>query len=326
MEAIPTLAQGSGMGLHGAKDIERRFDFYIDKLVGVIGHADRAGPLRDYCMGLVMPGERKSVEPMAAITAPGRTAAQHQSLLHFVGQGAWSDEEVLAEVREMVLPRIERYGPIEAWIIDDTSFPKQGRHSVGVSHQYCGQLGKQDNCQVAVSLSLANHDASLPVAYRLYLPEDWAADLERRYKAKVPQTIAFHTKPQIALAQIKAARAAGLPEGVVLMDAGYGNDTELRTQLTALGLRYVAGIGPKTSVWPPGTGPLPAPPGKGLGRPPTLLRRDEQHQPIAVKALALSLPREAWQTITWREGTADWLSSRFARQRVRPAHRDTKLS
>ena len=263
---------------------------------------------------------------MAAVAAPAQVAAKHQSLLHFVGNAPWSDAAMLAKVGELVLPAITRSGPIEAWIIDDTGFPKKGRHSVGVTRQYCGQLGKQDNCQVAVSLSLANHDASLPVAYRLYLPEDWAADLERRHKAKVPQTIAFHTKPQIALAQIKAARAAGLPEGVVLMDAGYGNDTELRTQLTALGLRYVAGIGPKTSVWPPGTGPLPAPPGKGLGRPPTLLRRDEQHQPIAVKALALSLPREAWQTITWREGTAVWLSSRFARQRVRPAHRDTKLS
>lgn len=273
-----------------------------------------------------MPIERKSVEPMAAVAAPAQVAAKHQSLLHFVGNAPWSDAAMLAKVGELVLPAITRRGPIEAWIIDDTGFPKKGRHSVGVTRQYCGQLGKQDNCQVAVSLSLANHDASLPVAYRLYLPEDWAADLERRHKAKVPQTIAFHTKPQIALAQIKAARAAGLPEGVVLMDAGYGNDTELRTQLTALGLRYVAGIGPKTSVWPPGTGPLPAPPGKGLGRPPTLLRRDAQHQPIAVKALALSLPREAWQTITWREGTADWLSSRFARQRVRPAHRDTKLS
>jgi SRSO17 transposase len=273
-----------------------------------------------------MPIERKSVEPMAAVAAPAQVAAKHQSLLHFVGNAPWSDAAMLAKVGELVLPAITRRGPIEAWIIDDTGFPKKGRHSVGVTRQYCGQLGKQDNCQVAVRLSLANHDASLPVAYRLYLPEDWAADLERRHKAKVPQTIAFHTKPQIALAQIKAARAAGLPEGVVLMDAGYGNDTELRTQLTALGLRYVAGIGPKTSVWPPGTGPLPAPPGKGLGRPPTLLRRDEQHQPIAVKALALSLPREAWQTITWREGTADWLSSRFARQRVRPAHRDTKLS
>jgi SRSO17 transposase len=305
---------------------EARFAAYVEALGTVLGHADRQQPMHDYCLGLLMPIERKSVEPMAAVAAPAQVAAKHQSLIHFVGNAPWSDAAMLAKVGELVLPAITRGGPIEAWIIDDTGFPKKGRHSVGVTRQYCGQLGKQDNCQVAVSLSLANHDASLPVAYRLYLPEDWAADLERRHKAKVPQTIAFHTKPQIALAQIKAARAAGLPEGVVLMDAGYGNDTELRTQLTALGLRYVAGIGPKTSVWPPGTGPLPAPPGKGLGRPPTLLRRDEQHQPIAVKALALSLPREAWQTITWREGTADWLSSRFARQRVRPAHRDTKLS
>src|ERR1700720_2914160 len=138
------------MGLAGAKDIELRFAGYVEGLVSVIGHADRAGPLRDYCTGLVMPCERKSVEPMAAITAPERTAAQHQSLLHFVGQGGWSDAQVLGKVREMVLPRIERYGPIEAWIIDDTSFPKQGRHSVGVAHQYCGQLGKQANCQVAL--------------------------------------------------------------------------------------------------------------------------------------------------------------------------------
>src|SRR5208337_4908862 len=165
-------------------------------LTSVIGHADRAKPLRDYCIGLMMPGERKSVEPMAAITAPERTAAQHQSLLHFVGQGAWSDEEVLAKVREMVLPGIEGHGPIEAWIIDDTSFPKQGRHSVGVSHQYCGQLGKQANCQVAVSLSLANHGASLPVAYRLYLPKDWAEDDRRRRKAGVPEAVSFKTKPE----------------------------------------------------------------------------------------------------------------------------------
>ena len=273
-----------------------------------------------------MPTARKSVEPMAAVTAPAQVAAKHQSLLHFVGNAPWSDTAMLAKVGELVLPAITRSGPIEAWIIDDTGFPKKGRHSVGVTRQYCGQLGKQDNCQVAVSLSLANHDASLPIAYRLYLPEDWANDPVRRHKAKVPETIAFQTKPQIALEQIKAARAAGLPEGVVLMDAGYGNDTELRTAITALGLRYVAGIGPNTSVWPPGTGPLPAPPGKGMGRPPKLLRRDEQHQPVSVKALALSLPAEAWQTITWREGTAEWLSSRLARQRVRPAHRDTELS
>ena len=159
---------------------EARFSAYVEGLAGVIGHADRAKPLHDYCRGLMLPGERKSVEPMAAVTAPERTAAQHQSLLHFVGEGGWSDEAVLTKVREMVLPELERHGPIEAWIIDDTGFPKKGRHSVGVARQYCGQLGKQDNCQVAVSLSIANHSASLPIAYRLYLPEEWACDRERR--------------------------------------------------------------------------------------------------------------------------------------------------
>src|SRR5207302_11271100 len=118
-----------------------------------------------------MPCERKSVEPLAAITAPERTAAQHQSLLHFVGEAPWSDEAVLAKVREMVLPAMERHGPIEAWIIDDTGFPKKGRHSVGVARQYCGQLGKQDNCQAAVSGSSGNRQASVRVRYRLYLPE-----------------------------------------------------------------------------------------------------------------------------------------------------------
>src|SRR2546430_1816322 len=244
------------MDLRAVGDSESRFSAYVEGLVSVIGHADRASPLRDYCLGLMMPCERKSVEPMAAVTAPGRTAAQHQSLLHFVGNAAWSDEKVLAKTRDMVLPAIERQGPIEAWIIDDTGFPKKGEHSVGVTRQYCGQLGKQDNCQVAVSLSLANHHASLPIAYRLYLPEDWAKDQTRRDKAKVPETIGFQTKPEIAFEQIKAARAARLPEGVGLMDAGYGNDTGLRTDITSLGLRYVAGIGPNNSVWPPGEDPL----------------------------------------------------------------------
>jgi len=305
---------------------EARFAAYVEALGQVLGHADRQEPMRDYCLGLLMPIARKSVEPLAAVTAPATVAAKHQSLLHFVGNAAWSDAAMLGKVSELVLPAIERSGPIEAWIIDDTGFPKKGQHSVGVTRQYCGQLGKQDNCQVAVTLSLANHDASLPVAYRLYLPEDWAQDQARRDKAKIPQTIAFQTKPEIALGQIKMARAAGLPEGVVLMDAGYGNDTGLRAEITALGLRYVAGIGPNTSVWPPGAAPLPPQRRPGSGRPPKLLRRDEEHQPLSVKALALSLPTAAWQTITWREGSADWLTSRFARQRVRPAHRDTKLT
>ncbi len=164
---------------------EARFASYVAGLGSVLGHAERTRPLRDYCTGLMLPGERKSVEPMAARTAPARTAAQHLSLLHFVANAAWSDEDVLAKVREMVLPVLEaekKLRPIEAWIIDDTSFPKQGKHSVGVHHQYCGQLGKQANCQVAVSLSIANHSASLPVAYRLYLPQDWTKDRARRKK------------------------------------------------------------------------------------------------------------------------------------------------
>ena len=252
---------------------------------------------------------------MAAKTAPGATAAQHQSLLHFVGNSEWSDEKVLGKVREMVLPAIERHGPIEAWIIDDTSFPKQGQHSVGVHHQYCGQLGKQANCQVAVSLSVANHHASLPVAYRLYLPQEWAGDAARRKKARVPDAVGFKTKPQIALAQIHWACQAGLPRGVVLMDSGYGHDAQLRTAVTQLGLSYVAGVQSNCRVWPPGTGP------RGRGKPLNNSGRRDEPDLISVKKLTLALPKHAWRTIRWREGSADWLSSRFARVRVRAAHR-----
>src|ERR1700756_4449360 len=190
------------MDLRTSGGSESRFSAFVEGLVSVIGHADRARPLFDYCIGLIMPGERKSVEPMAAVTAPDRTAAQHQSLLHFVGQSPWSDEGVLAKVGEMVLPAIERHGPIEAWIIDDTGFPKKGSRSVGVARQYCGQLGKQDNCQVAVSLSVSTWSSSLTIAWRLYLPEGWSSDAERRSKAGVPEEVEFQTKPQIALEQI----------------------------------------------------------------------------------------------------------------------------
>ena len=310
-----------------AGDSESRFAGYVEALVSVVGHAARAQPLRDYCVGLMMPCERKSVEPMAAVTAPARVSAQHQSLLHFVGQGLWSDDKVLGKVREMVLPEIEQRGPIEAWIIDDTGFPKQGRHSVGVARQYCGQLGKQDNCQVAVSLSIANHHASLPVAYRLYLPKDWAADQERRRKVGVPEEIVFKTKPEIALEQLRWACEAGLPRGVVLLDASYGNNCELRTGMTALALIYAAGIMANTNVWAPGTKPLPSKLRAGNGRPPSRVRRDDvKHRPIAVKELALGLPKHAWRTIKWREGTAERLSSRFARVRVRVAHGHPRLA
>ena len=298
----------------GSGASERRFAAFVRGLASVIGHADRAGPLRDYCMGLMLPGERKSVEPIAARTAPARTAAQHQSLLHFVGIAPWSDEKVLSKVRELVLPAIEKQGPIEAWIIDDTAFPKQGKHSVGVHHQYCGQLGKQANCQVAVSLSIANHSASLPVAYRLYLPKAWTEDGARRDKAGVPLDIDFKTKPEIALEQIRWACEAGLPRGVALMDVAYGNDSRLRAGMTALGLSYVAGVQPNTLMWPSGTGP------KRRGKPLNNTGRRDEPDLISAKEMALGLPKRAWRTIRWREGSADWLSSRFARVRVGVGH------
>jgi len=304
---------------------EARFSAYVEALAGVIGHTNRVGPLTDYCIGLILPGERKSVEPMAAVIAPTRASAEHQSLLHFVGQSRWSDEAVLAKVRELVLPAIESSGPIEAWIVDDTGFPKKGVHSVGVARQYCGRLGKQDNCQVAVSLSVANHTASLPIAYQLYLPEEWAGATARRAQAHVPETITFQTKPEIALKQIKTALEAGIPAGVALADAGYGVDAKFRSGLTALGLAYVVGVQSTLSVWPPGMEPLPPPPWAARGRTPTRLRRDSEHQPVSAKQLSMNLPSDAWREVTWREGTNDPLSSRFAAVRIRPASRDWLL-
>ena len=271
-----------------------------------------------------MPGERKSVEPMAAIVAPARVSAKHQSLLHLVGQAPWSDEAVLQKIRELVLPGIERQGRIEAWIVDDTGFTKKGTHSVGVARQYCGRLGKQDNCQVAVTLSIANHSASLPIAYRLYLPETWANDAARRKKTHVPKDIRFKTKPQIALDQIRAAHAEGVAPGIVLADAGYGANSDFRAGVSALNLPYVVGIQSTPSVWPPGQAPLPPKPWSGRGRRPCNVQRDDEHKPVSVKDLALSLGKKAWGSVTWREGSNAPLASRFATVRVHLAARDYK--
>jgi SRSO17 transposase len=308
------------------EESEAHFESYIQNLVKVLGHKDREQPFRDYSMGLLLDIDRKSVEPMAAATAPAETSPKHQSLLHFVANSQWSDSAVLTEVRNSALPAIEKQGPIEAWIIDDTGYPKKGKHSVGVARQYCGQLGKQDNCQNAVSVSIANHHASIPIAYRLYLPEEWANDEARRKKAGVPTDVTFKTKPQIAFDLIEQALKDGVPRGLVLGDAGYGVDTKFRDAITELELLYVMGIGPGSSVWAPGTEPLPPMKWTGKGRQPTRLRRDEEHQPVTVKALALSLKESDWHTIAWREGTNDLLESRFARLRVRPAHRDYRLT
>jgi len=246
----------------------------------------------------------------------------HQSLHHLVADAPWNDEEMLAEVRRSVLPTMQKHGPVVAWIVDDTGFPKQGKHSVGVARQYCGQIGKPDNCQAAVSLSVST---SLPIAWRLYLPEVWCQDAERRQQAGVPEGIEFQTKPEIALQQIRKAVEPEIDIGVVLADAGYGNGTPFRTALTQLGLSYMVGIESSTTVWEPGQQPLPAPPRKpGRGAAPKRLQRSAHHQPISVKQLAFGLPPAARKEISWRPGSRETLRSRFAAVRVGPAHRDEK--
>lgn len=240
----------------------------MDGLAEAAGHADRGIPLKNYCTGLLLPGERKSVEPMAARLAPHNVRRMHQSLHHLVAAAPWNGEAVLDRALDTVLPAMLAGGPVVAWVVDDTGFPKKGRHSAGVARQYCGQIGKQDNCRVAVSVSVTTETSSMPVAFGLYLPEAWANDGQRRAETGVPAEVEFRTKPEIARAQIRRARQRGIPEGVVLADAGYGTDTGFRTELTKLELRYVVGIQSTATVWEPGKEPKPAPRYRGKGRPP----------------------------------------------------------
>ena len=302
---------------------EQRFAAYIEGLAKAAGHADRNVPLKNYCTGLLLPGERKSVEPMAARLAGNNVRRVHQSLHHVVADAPWSDEAVLDRCLDFVLPAMLRQDPIVAWVVDDTGFPKKGHESVGVARQYCGQVGKQDNCRVAVSVSVTTEKASMPVAFRLYLPESWTQDRKRRKKTGVPKEIRFQTKTEIALQQIQHARERGLPQGVILADAGYGNDSNFRAALTQMELTYVMGVQSTVTVWKPGEEPQPAfPRADHMGRPRKLLQRDSKHQPVAAKVLALSLAADAWKKVTWRQGTKKKLQSRFAAVRVRPAHRD----
>jgi SRSO17 transposase len=300
----------------------QRFHAYVERLTTALGHQDRHGPFRDYVTGLCLPGERKSIEPMAARVDPRHVRARHQSMHHFIANAAWDDAAVLRVARETVLAALERHGPVAAWVVDDTGIPKKGRHSVGVARQYCGVLGKQDNCQVAVSVSVAHERASVPVAYRLYLPEAWAQDRRRRRAVGVPNTVAFRAKWRIALEQLAQLTAEGVPAAPVVADAGYGVVTAFREALTTQGIPYIVGISTETTVWAPGRAPLPPRKYGGRGRPPTLVRRTPRHRPLSVQAVAQQLPAGAWRTVTWRQGTRGAMRSRFAAVRVRPAHRD----
>ena len=301
---------------------EHRFEQYIELLSGIVGHADRCRPLRAYLTGLCLPGERKSIEPMAARIDPRHVSARHQSMHHFIAQAAWDDLAVLRVARRTVLEAMDRHGAVAGWVVDDTGIPKKGAHSVGVARQYCGVLGKQDNCQVAVRLTLANEAVSVPAAYRLYLPESWANDSKRRRAAGVPQDVTFQPKWQIALTMIEGLHTEGVSPAPIVADAGYGAVTAFREALTERQMPYVVGISSVTTVWPPGLEPLPPKRRMGAGRPPVRIRRSPKRQPAPVLELARHTPANMWRDIGWREGTRGTMRARFFCWRVRPAHRD----
>ncbi|WP_425528559.1 IS701 family transposase [Xanthomonas oryzae] len=217
------------------RTLEVRFEQYGEVVAAALSHADRKQPAHWYLKGLLLPGGRKSVEPMAARVHPQNVRSAHQSMHHLVADADWSDQALLAAVAAQVLPTLSRKSAACHWIVDDTGFSKKGVHSVGVARQYCGRLGKTDNCQVAVSLSIANEHGSLPVGYRLYLPEQWAQDTVRRKKAGVPDQVVFQTKTALAMDQIDSALATGIAAGVVLADAAYGTETHWRDQLSERG-------------------------------------------------------------------------------------------
>ena len=260
---------------------------------------------------------------MAAMIDPVHVSACHQSMHHLVAVSPLEDDALQKIAIDQIFEAMMVHGGIKAWIIDDTGIPKKGKCSVGVARQYCGRLGKQDNCQVTVSLSIANDNISVPAAHRLYLSKSWTDDSERCKKVGIPENVNFQTKWQIALDLINKIKNTNIPQAPVLADAGYGEIIEFRDELTGDHIPYIVGIKSTTTVWPPGKKPLPPAEYNGRGRHPKLLRRDKDHQPMGVKALGMSLPKSKWKRVTWREGTKGKKRSRFAALRVRPAHDDT---
>lgn len=299
--------------------IEKRFEAYYEPIIAALEHADRAAPARWYLKGLMLPGERKSIEPMAARVCPDNVRSAHQSMHHLVADADWEDRAVLAAVVAQVAPELAKKQKSCWWILDDTSHVKKGMHSVGVARQYCGRLGKQENCQVAVSLSLATARGSVPLDYELYLPQEWTDSPTRCRKAGVPEAIRFRTKVSMAREQIERALQGDIPRGMILGDASYGCESDFRDWLTARQLAYVLAVRNNAGVWWGKHQPAATKPSK-MGRPRIFLKRDARHQPISVLELARALPEKSWRTVSWREGTNQTLSSRFARVRVRAAH------
>ena len=307
------------------KRLDRELSAYFESMTEGMGRPERRRAMRDYLTGLLLDGDRKSIEPMAGrlVDDESEIQAMRQRLQQCVTVSTWSDAEVwkrLARKGDAELPEVE------AWVVDDTGFPKKGTHSVAVQRQYSGTLGRKDNCQVAVSLHLASERGSLCMGVRLYLPESWTSDRDRCKKAGVPDDVVFRTKWQLSLAQIDAALERGITPRVVLADPGYGDVTEYRDGLVERKLDYVVGVMGTLVVWAPGTGPIAPPktrpPGQ-RGRFPTRWKTGKD-KPMSVLALTIARGRAACRTVQWREGSRGRQGSRFGAVRVRTAHRHTQ--
>ena len=285
---------------------EERLQQYLDGIGQILGHPQRREAFAIYTRGLFSDLERKSVEPIAALACPDpeRVDAAHQSLLHFVSNANWDDHAVRRFAAQYGMDAMSARAPITDWLIDDTGFLKQGKHSVGVKRQYTGTAGKIANCQIGVSLTVSNGQHHLPIDFELYLPEEWANDPARRREAQIPEEVPFKTKVDLALDKIERAVANHVPGEVVLADAGYGRSAKFRDTVRILGFDYAVGVDATTKVVVLGSG----------GR-----RSDE---PLTASAFAHNLGQKAFRRITWREGTNKKLSSRFALRRVRLANDD----
>jgi SRSO17 transposase len=288
---------------------ERLERFLVD-LMEPVGRSERRHWGSVYVRGLLLDGERKSIEPLAGRLLEGNV----QALQQFVGQSPWEWEPIWERLGKRMTSELEAE---PAWVIDDTGFAKQGEHSVGVARQYSGTLGKTANCQIAVSLHHVGENGSTALNWRLYLPEEWAEDSDKREEAGIPEDVVFQTKWELALEMIDEVRGWGLPDRVVLGDAAYGEPTAFRQGLEKRELRYALGIQSNVGIWtkPPKRIHDKA---NGMGRPATAWNYGEQ-KPVSLKEAALKA--KGWKTIRWREGSKGWLESRFWCARVQPSHR-----
>jgi SRSO17 transposase len=301
------------MNRRALKQLDSELREYLESMVEDMGRPERRAAMAAYVTGLLLDGERKSIQPMAArlVDDASETEAMRQRLQECVVISTWAE----AEVFRRLATKFEREFPgIDAYVIDDTGFPKKGKHSAGVARQYSGTLGRIDNCQVATSLHLAGEAGSACIGMRLYLPQAWAEDSGRRKKAGVPEEVRFEEKWRISLAQLDAALSWGGRRHVVLADCAYGDCREFRAGLLERGLPYVLSISGDTVVWPPGRFPTYR---MQKGRPPVRYRTDD-FTPEAVSDLAASLK---YRTVRWREGSRGWRTSRFAAVRIKTAHR-----